>query len=315
MTPECSLIVPIYRNAENIPALIDRCASLNQTVPGGIELICVVDGSPDNSHSLLSAALSKQPFPSKLLLLSRNFGSFAAIREGLATAGGSFFAVMAADLQEPSELLESFFSCLRNEPFDLAVGTRESRTDGLGVRVTSNVFWRLYRRFVQPGLPKGGIDVFACNEVFRDQLLCLSEANSSLVGQLIWLGFRQKRIPYHRAARQSGKSAWTFRRKLSYFFDSAFSFSDLPVRVFIGLGFLGLLVAALLGLLVILAKFTGRIVVPGYTATVLTILFFSSLNLFGLGIIGSYVWRAYENTKARPLAVVMQTQEFPESES
>ena len=85
------------------------------------------------------------------------------------------------------------------------------------------------------------------------------------------------------------------------------------MRVFIGLVFFGLVTALLVGLLVIVAKLTGAIVVPGYTATLLTILFFSSLNLFGLGVIGSYVWRAYENTKARPLAVVMQTEAFPPS--
>lgn len=315
MTTECSLIIPVYRNAENISALMDRCADLHQIVPGGIEVICVVDGSPDHSHSLLAGTLSKQIFSSKLLLLSRNFGSFAAIRAGLAAAQGKFFAVMAADLQEPAELVESFFSCLRNEPFDLAVGTRQSRLDGLGERVSASVFWWVYRRFVQPGLPKGGIDVFACNEIFRDHLLCLTEANSSLVGQLIWLGFRCKQIPYHRKARTNGKSAWTFRNKLGYLMDSVFSFSDLPIRVFIGIGLAGLVAAVLLGLLVIVAKLEGGIVVPGYTATLLTILFFSSLNMFGLGVIGSYMWRAYENTKARPLAVVMRTEEFPASKS
>ena len=315
MTTECSLIIPVYRNAANIPALLLRLRELHASVPGGIEVVCVVDGSPDESHALLAAALPEQPYNSQLLLLSRNFGAFAAIRAGLAAARGQFFAVMAADLQEPVSLTESSFAALRNEPVDIVVATRESRQDSIGARLASGIFWGAYRRFVQPALPKGGIDMFSCNAAFRDHLLRFSESNSSLVGQLIWLGFRQKQIPYHRAARLIGESGWTFRRKLTYLFDSAFSFSDLPVRIFLVLGFLGLFVAVSLGLFVIVTKLTGGIALPGYTATLLTILFFSSLNLFGLGVIGSYVWRAYENTKARPLAVVMHTQDFPSTKS
>lgn len=310
MTAACSLIVPLYRNAENIPSLLARLTELNTRIPGGIEVVCVVDGSPDECHALLAATLPQQPFASQLLLLSRNFGSFAAIRAGLGAARGQFFAVMSADLQEPASLTEASFAALRSEPVDIVVGTRESRQDGFFSRMAATTFWGAYRRLVQPGLPKGGIDVFACNTAFRDHLLRFSEANSSLVGQLIWLGFRQKQIPYHREARQIGKSAWTFRRKLAYLLDSAFSFSDLPVRIFLMLGFLGLCVALALGVVVIATKLSGGIALPGYTATLLTILFFSSLNLFGLGVIGSYVWRAYENTKARPLAVVMQAQDF-----
>jgi hypothetical protein len=163
---------------------------------------------------------------------------------------------------------------------------------------------------VQRELPRGGIDVFGCNRSFRDQLLKLNESNSSLVGQLIWLGFRRKLIPYRREPRAAGKSAWTFRRKLNYLMDSAFAFSDLPIRMFIFLGGLGLLAAIGFGFAVLAARLAGYVDVPGYTATVITILFFSGLNLFGLGIIGSYVWRAYENTKSRPLAVVMREERF-----
>jgi hypothetical protein len=92
--------------------------------------------------------------------------------------------------------------------------------------------------------------------------------------------------------------------------DSAFAFSDLPIRMFIFLGGLGLLAAIGFGLAVFVARLAGYVDVPGYTATVIAILFFSGLNLFGLGIIGSYVWRAYENTKSRPLAVVMREERF-----
>lgn len=309
--PECSVIVPVYGNEANVPALLERLAALHRAVPGGIEAVCVVDGSPDRSHALLAEALPHAPHPSRLLLLSRNFGSFAAIREGLRAAGGRWFAVMAADLQEPAELIEEFFTMLRRDEADVVVGTRASRSDALGDRAAAAAFWGVYRRFINRELPAGGIDVFGCNRGFRDHLLDFREAHSSLVGQLLWLGFRRKSVPYARAPRLAGRSAWTFRRKVSYLLDSVFAFSDLPIKVFVALGFLGLITSATLAVVVVAGRLSGAIEVPGYAATVVLILFFASLNLFALGIMGSYVWRAYENTKARPLAVVMREEHFP----
>jgi glycosyltransferase involved in cell wall biosynthesis len=308
--PDCALIVPVYRNEENIDALLTRLHDLNRAVPGGIEVIIVVDGSPDASYAKLMESLPGAAFGSRVLLLSRNFGSFAAIRAGLGAVDLPYYAVMAADLQEPAELVEGFFASLRTEPVDIVLATRSTRDDRLIDRVAARAFWGAYRRFVQSELPVGGVDVFGCNRLFRDQLLKLAESNSSLVGQLIWLGFRRKLIPYRREARAAGKSAWTFRRKLNYLMDSAFSFSDLPIRAFIFLGGVGLLATIGFGLAVLIGRLGGYFDVPGYAATVITILFFSGLNLFGLGIIGSYVWRAYENTKSRPLAVVLREDRF-----
>lgn len=308
---ECTVVVPVYRNEENVPALLQRLAELHARVPGGIRALLVVDGSPDRSYERLREGLAAAPHAARLLLLSRNFGSFAAIRAGLIEVETPWMAVMAADLQEPAELFEACFARLRSGEVDVVLASRSGRADPWLDRLASGLFWGAYRRLVQPDLPPGGIDVFACNTPFRDRLVAFSESNSSLVGQLLWLGFRREEIAYVRQAREIGRSAWTFRRKLKYLADSVFSFSDLPIRLFLLLGGLGLLASALFALTVLGARLSGLIEVPGYTATVLSVLFFSALNLFGLGVIGSYVWRAYENTKARPLAVVMQRDEFP----
>ncbi len=308
--PDCTLIVPVYRNEENIPLLLDRFAQLNSRVRGGIEVICVVDGSPDRSCELLETGLSRAPYPSRLLLLSRNFGSFAAIREGLKAAGGRYFAVMAADLQEPPELITASFAALQSDECDIALGTRIARADPWLTRITSGLFWGLYRTLIQRELPKGGVDVFACNRAFRDQLLTFHEAHTSLVGQLLWLGFRRKLIPYARLPRQHGSSAWRFGGKLKYLLDSVYSFSDLPIKLFVALGSMGVLASVVMGMIVLISRITGAIVVLGYASTVIAVVFFSGINMLGLGIIGSYVWRAYENTKARPLAVVMRELSF-----
>lgn len=307
---ECSVVVPVYRNAPGIPDLLARLSELDRLVPGGIEAVCVVDGSPDECHALLAAALPTMPFASRLVLLSRNFGAFAAIREGLRVAGGRWFAVMSADLQEDASVAVAFLAALRNDEADVVLGVRESRDDPWWSRAASAVFWRLYRALISPDVPPGGVDVFACNLPFRDELVRFSESFSSLVGQVLWLGFRRKLVPYRRVARRHGRSAWTLRRKVAYLLDSVYSFSDLPVRVFTAFGAIGLFTSVVLATAVVVAKLNGAIPVPGYTATVLTIVFFASLNLLGLGIVGSYVWRAYENTKSRPLAVVMRDRTF-----
>jgi len=311
---ECSVVVPVYLNAEGIPALLERLVELDGRIPGGIEAVCVVDGSPDDCHSLLAAALPTMPFASRLVLLSRNFGAFAAIREGLRVASGRYFAVMSADLQEEATVVANFLAALREDKADVVLGVREARDDPWPSRVASALFWRMYRALIRPDVPIGGIDVFACNRPFRDQLVRFSESYSSLVGQILWLGFRRQLIPYTRVARRHGHSAWTLRRKLGYLLDSVYSFSDLPVRVFLAFGAIGLFTSAALAIAVVVAKLNGAIPVPGYTATVLTIVFFASLNLLGLGIVGSYVWRAYENTKSRPLAVVMRDHAYAAKE-
>jgi hypothetical protein len=217
---------------------------------------------------------------------------------------------MAADLQEPESLILEFFRSLEHEPIDIALGVRTARSDPLTTRLGSGMFWNLYRWFVQSQVPPGGVDVFACNAAVRDELMRLEEANSSLVGQVIWLGFRRKLIPYVRLPRRHGRSAWTFSRKLRYLVDSVYAFSDLPIRVLTWAGAMGLIVSVLLTIAVLLAKVSGDIPIPGYAATVLTIIFFAALNSFGLGIIGGYTWRAFENTKRRPQAIVLANKTF-----
>ncbi len=306
-----SLVIPVYKNAGSVPDLVGALAELDAALGGELEVVFAVDGSPDASHALLRGALPTCSFESQLLLLSRNFGSFAAIREGLRVAQGPFFAVMAADLQEPPELIQAFFRTLEAEPVDVVFGSRQGRADPLPSRLAASVFWWVYRHLVQPEAPPGGVDVFGCNLAFRDQLLALGESNSSLVGLLFWLGFRRKALPYTRRPRKFGKSAWTFQRKLKYLMDSLFAFSDLPIRLLTFLGALGLLTSVGFGVVVFAAKLLGLIRVPGYAATVIVVSFFAALNSFGLGIIGSYVWRAFENSKGRPLAVVMHVESFP----
>jgi glycosyltransferase involved in cell wall biosynthesis len=300
-----SVVIPVYRNEESIPRLVAALDDMNRALGGDFEAVLVVDGSPDRSFELLREHIGVLTFPVRLIAHSRNFGSFPAIRTGLAEATGDYFGVMAADLQEPPELVVEFFRALEANECDVALGTRVSRAnDPLMSRWASSTFWGIYRRLIVRDMPEGGVDVFGCNQQFRDQLLQLEESRSSLVALIFWLGFRRKLVGYERQLRLEGKSAWTFRRKLDYMMDSIFAFTDYPIRLLIRLGAAGAILSALASVIILIARFVGFIQVPGYVPTMLAVLFFGTLNLFGLGLVGTYAWRGYENSKRRPLAIV-----------
>ena len=305
-----TLVIPVYRNESSLPDLLVAVEELNKKLDNDLEVVFVVDGSPDRCYELLRAALPHQSFTSQLILLSKNFGSFMAIRTGLQFGKGDHFTVMAADLQEPPELVLEMNRILRSQDIDVVVGVREGRHDAFSTRIASKVFWGLYRRYVIPEIPPGGVDIFGCNKTFRDSLLTLDERHSSLIAQIFWLGFRRAVVTYTRQERKHGKSAWTLRKKVNYLMDSIFSFTDLPIRLLIRVGAGGSALAALLGIFVLFAKFHKMINVPGYAMTMLAITFLGCLNLLGLGIVGSYAWRTYENTKKRPLAIPMRINSF-----
>jgi len=305
-----SLIVPVYNNSESIDALLEVSGTLNGQLEGKLELVFVVDGSPDDSWAQLNAKLPGCSFRSRLLLHSRNFGAFAAIRTGMEYASGPLFSVMAADLQEPPELVLTFFKELKEGNCDVVFGCRESREDPGLSRLFSALFWGFYRKFIIKEMPPGGVDIFGCNLVVRNQVIRLSEANSSLIAQLFWVGFVRKMCPYGRRKREAGKSAWTFRKKMNYLLDSVFSFTDLPIKVFLLIGLLGMLVSITVGTVALVAKLAGLIQVSGYTGLILTVSFFGATTILGLGIVGAYAHRTFENSKQRPLSIVMKDDSY-----
>jgi glycosyltransferase involved in cell wall biosynthesis len=308
--PVNSLIIPVYNNAESLRPLLSEIDEIAAKVQHPLEVVFVVDGSPDTSHSILRDLLPDRfPF-AQLICLSRNFGSFAAIRTGLARANGKYFAVMAADLQDPPETIIEFFDTLASESVDIVVGARAARADPGLSKMFSRTHWFLYRKFVLPDLPPGGVDIFGCNATVRDALCRLSEVGSSLVGLLFWLGFRRKVIFYQRRSRPFGESAWSFARKIRYMFDSMYAFTDLPISVLFWAGALGIVLSVVAATIVFVSWAFGMVDAKGYTPIVLLVTFFGALNTFAIGIVGSYLWRTFENTKGRPQSIILMAESF-----
>lgn len=303
-TEMLSIIVPLYKSEEGLPRLLAELARVGQLCALPLEVVFVNDGSPDRSGQVIEQALPDLPFAAQLIHLSRNFGAFAAIAAGLENARGDYFAVIAADLQEPPEIVLQFLEQMRNRDADVVFGVRAKRSDPLMSRLFSNIFWACYRRLVNPEIPAGGVDVFGCNRQVRDRICAMKEVETSLVGLLFWIGFRRGFVPYERRERLEGRSAWTFGKKLNYLVNSVFNFTDLPIRVLLGVGLCGISISVIGAITVLVARLTGAINVPGYSAIVLTIFFFGGLMAAGLGIVGQYLWLCLQNTRNRPSFIV-----------
>lgn len=299
-----SIIVPLYKSEENLPRLFSELTRIAGSCPEPVELVLVDDGSPDHSGEIAEARIQGLGLPAQVVRLSRNFGAFAAISAGLKHARGDYFGVIAADLQEPPELLLQFLEQMKSHDVDVVFGQRIERQDPLVSRMWSGMFWNLYRWFVNPEIPPGGVDVFGCNRAVRDQVCSMQEVETSLVGLLFWVGYRRGFVPYRRRQRQEGRSAWTFSKKLKYLMNSVFNFTDLPIRLLLVSGFLGMSLAMSGAAIVLGARLTGSIAVPGYTAIVLTLCFFGGLTTAGLGIVGQYLWLCLQNARNRPPFIV-----------
>jgi len=305
-----SLVIPVYRNEDNLPRLFSELEAFAPRMGGGFEVVFVVDGSPDACLAILQQKLPAWPVRAQLVALSRNFGSFAAIAAGLQHGRGEFFAVISADLQEPLDLAFEFHRILAAGDADIVLGHRIARNDPWGSHVLSDLFWRLYRRFVLPDMPKEGVDIFGCTRTVRDRLLEMKEVHANLVALLFWLGFRRVFVPYERRARLEGRSAWTLARKLRYALDSVFAFTDLPIRVLLVLGAAGIALAVAAAVTVFVAWSLGHVPVLGYTPLMLVITFFGGLTALGLGITGQYVWLTLQNARARPNFIVRSAETF-----
>ena len=307
-----SVVIPVYNNAENLARLFTALESLAPGFPGGFEVVFVVDGSPDNSLAILRAYLARRTFPAKLIELSRNFGAFPAIAAGLRHGRGDYFAVLAADLQEPPDLIVEFARVMKENEADIVIGARRRRADPWLSRMLSSLFWKFYRRFVIPDLPAGGVDIFGCTKAVRDQLVEMKEVNTSLVGLLFWLGFRRTVVQYDRRPREGGRSGWTVQKKWRYALDSIFSFSDLPIRVLLVIGGTATVLAVVASTTVLVFWTLGLIPVLGYTPLMLAVATFGGLTSLGLGIVGQYLWLALQNGRNRPAFVVRSTEDFDE---
>jgi polyisoprenyl-phosphate glycosyltransferase len=308
LMPTLSIIIPCYYNEENIPVtsrkLIENEALFDSNV--SFEYVLVDDGSKDRTWKKL--LLFKQEYPDKvkLIKLAKNTGSFNAILAGLHIATGDINVVLAADLQDPPELIPTMYTHWQNG-FKLVIANRQDREESWQQKLFSNTFHFLMKSLALKNVPKGGFDLVMFDKKLRDEIIKIDEKNSNILYLLCWLGYEYVNIPYVRRKCEIGKSKWTTSKKIKMFIDSFIAFSFFPIRAISVLGLLLGVIALLYAFVVIIARITGWIEVEGWTTMMVVLLFVSAFQMIGLGIIGEYVWRGLDASRRRPNFIVEET--------
>jgi dolichol-phosphate mannosyltransferase len=300
-----SIVVPVYHNAASLRDLLARFQDLAQRHAGdGFEFVFVEDGSRDDSFAVLED-LVRRDWRVRVIKLSRNFGSNAALLAGLDQARGDVVAAIAADLQDPPELISDMLAHWRRGR-KVVLATRTSRDDPLLTALLARAFYALFRRFALPSMPRGGFDFFLIDRQVCDLLKGIGESNAYLMGLILWLGFGPVVLPYHRQARaiKYGTSMWTWAKKLKYFIDSFVAFSSVPVRAASLLGISLSAAGMVYAVCVVIARLCFRFPVQGWTSLMVVVLVVSGAQLLMTGVLGEYLWRNLEETRRRPRFII-----------
>jgi glycosyltransferase involved in cell wall biosynthesis len=269
-------------------------------------MILVDDGSLDGTFALMRRASDGDP-RIRALRFSRNFGSHIAISAGLEHAAGGAALVITTDHEEPPEMIPTFLEKWR-QGYEIVWGVRSARVGPADVRLTSSFFHRLTRIC---GLPQysgesigGGF--FLVDRKVVNALREMRERNRTLIGLLLWMGFRQGHVHYLPTPRLSGGSKWTPGKKVKLLIDSFVSFSYLPIRLVSMLGIGISSISFVYGLAVVAAAAVGGASVQGWPTLMATVLFLGGLQLLVTGLIGEYVWRGLDESRGRPLYILAE---------
>jgi len=299
-----SIVVPVYFNELNLPDTIPQLMELEHQLPGyRLELIFVDDGSGDHSLDILKEFQSRFPQNIKVVKLTRNFGSMAAIQAGLSIATGDCIGMISADLQDPVELfIEMIGHWEKGNKAIFAV--RKDREEPFVQKSLSSLYYKLIRRLAIHDYPTGGFDFFLIDRQISDQIIAIKEKNTNLMALIFWMGYKPIMIPYIRKSRKAGKSRWTFKKKLKLFVDTFIGFSYFPIQILSLIGFLVAFVSFAYGVVIFLRWFIVGTEVLGWVPTMIVLTFTAGLQMTMLGILGEYLWRTLDENRGRPQYVI-----------
>jgi glycosyltransferase involved in cell wall biosynthesis len=302
--PTVSVVIPVYYNEESLGELADELAIVESRLAdlgAGLELIFVDDGSRDASLARLLEIKRKRP-ATKIVKLTRNFGATQASRTGFRFVSGDCFLTLAADLQDPPDLIvEAYRRWSGGAKYVICSRTR--RADGLMAGLFAGVFYRLLRMFVVRDYPRRGYDVALMD---KQMLPFIRDSAKNIHTPLYayWLGFEPSVFEYTRLGRRHGRSRWTFRKRLTLLIDSLLGFSVVPIRIISLVGLIIALSSATYGVSVVISALAGNREVPGFATLAVLLTFLASLILLTLGVIAEYVWRIHDEVSRKPESVI-----------
>jgi dolichol-phosphate mannosyltransferase len=305
-----SVVVPVFNEAENLEAFHRRLAAVADGLDRDVELIFVDDGSTDGSYACLEA-LHTSDRRVRVIRLSRNFGSHSACLAGFTHARGDHAVILSADLQDPPEVIVDMLDAAERG-HDVVLGSRVQRDDPWSARLLAAIYHRTMRRIAMPTWPKEGFDFMLTSRRALDVLVNRSERNTSVFGEILWSGFAQTAVPYHRAERHAGRSKWTAGKKLKLVIDACVAFSYLPIRVISVVG-AACLAAGVLVAGVVVARLASGGPVHGWTVLLAALLGVGGIQIMLLAIVGEYVWRAVDEVRGRPPFVIAELVGFDEA--
>jgi len=298
-----SLIIPIFNEYEGIPFLV---TSLNDFFAKNdqleAEVIFVNDGSTDKSLTRLTE-ISHLTYSAKVISFSRNFGSHAALRAGMAHASGGVMCFNYADLQDPLELIVAMLSKI-TDGNDIVWAQRESSSASIAEKLFSKTYALLMRRFALKNFPEKGFDIVMFNKKVANEVNLNIEANSSIFLQILGLGFRQASITYKKSERLIGLSKWSLSKKVKLFIDSFVAFSFAPIRLVSIVGLLLFILGMFWTIYIIYRKIVFNDLASGWPAILSILMVGFGITNISLGVIAEYLWRTLDVSRKRPVFVI-----------
>ncbi len=306
---EISVIVPLYNESENIEHLFSRLTSVLKLLDTSYEIICINDGSRDDTLAKL-IKFNQQDATIKVINLSRNFGKEIALTAGLDYAGGAAIIPIDADLQDPPELIVQLITKWR-EGYDVVYATRRSRRGETWLKqLTAKAFYQTLAKMSPVPIPANTGDFRLLDRKVVDAIKKLPERTRFMKGLFAWVGYKQTSILFDREPRYGGNSTWNYWKLWNFALDGITSFSFLPLKVWSYVGVIISLISLFYALFLVIRTLILGVDVPGYASLMVAILFLGGIQLITLGVLGEYLGRVYEEVKGRPLYFVREEYGF-----
>ncbi len=301
--PVLTLVIPMYNESEGMGLLFSRLRPILGTLTEDYEILCVNDGSGDDTLAKLKSESVRDP-RIKYISLSRNFGKEAALTAGLHHAYGQAVIPFDADLQDPPEVIPELFAKWR-EGYKVVLATRRTRaTDSFAKRVTARLFYRMIGKMTAIPIPADTGDFRLMDAAVVDIIRMLPERTRFMKGLFAWVGFSSTTVYFDRAPRAAGVAKLKFFSLWTLAKDGIFSFTTLPLRISTYAGVFVSFIAICYGLYLVIKTLVLGVEVPGYASIMTTVLFIGGLQMLSIGILGEYIGRIYREAKQRPLYVV-----------
>ena len=297
---EISIVVPTYNEEENIKPFLQRTEKVLDKLGKSYEIIFALDPSSDNTEKIILDEIKRNK-NIKLLIFSRQFGQPAATMAGISSCKGSYCVIIDVDLQDPPEIIENLYNKIISG-YEVVFAKRKSRKgETFFKKIISSIAYYLINKLSDIHIPRDTGDYRIFSRRVINHLVKLKESHGFLRGLVAFVGFNQSFVMYDREERFAGKSKYNkFFGSLKIGFNGLIGFSSKPLFLMSVSGFLIAMLGFLLGIWYIFQKITDINLTPGLTTTVILISFFAGVQLLGLGLLGEYVGRIYDEVKQRP---------------